>query len=143
VNARTLSSAIMLAMLPSASTTENTRPQSVVQQLSRCETAPLQNVEQFVSVHTTSVCLPSEPAEKVAAVLSYYGLSADSITEMPEGSQLFDFSQGVEAWVEVDPNKDIVVVVKDGEFRDLYEFTTDNIHLLPKILNNAGVRGRL
>lgn len=139
----TLPSALMLAALSSSSVAEHSHPRITYPELLSSESSPLQDIDDFLCVDTTLVCLPEKPVEKVCAVLAYCGLTADSVTEMPEGSHLFDFNQTIEAWIEVDSSKDIVVVVKDGEFRDLYEFTTDNIHLLPEILNNANVRGRL
>jgi len=93
-------------------------------------------------VDSTARCLPSNPAEQVAAVLNFHCLRPTRISEMPEGSQMFEFLDDCEACVEVYPTREIVLVVKRGPVLDLYELTTSEVNLIVPILKDA-LRSRM
>ena len=134
---------LAVAAPPTSTLGALSRTSSTIHEMSNdVSTVTVDPNEESTNVDSTRVCLPTDPTELVAAVLQYHSLRPSRISEMPEGSNLFEFFGDSYACVEVYPTKEIVVVVKEGKCRDLYELTTTEVSLIVPILKNV-LRPRL
>lgn len=91
------------------------------------------------AVKSEGHCVPSNPIELVAAILKQNKLTPHRVTELSEGSVLYEFRGVTDACVEVYSTGEIVVVIKNGELRDLYEFTHAEAGLIKGIFRHAGL----
>jgi hypothetical protein len=92
-----------------------------------------------MGVKSGGYCLPSNPVELVATVLKHNKLKADKVSELSGGNVLHEFEGEIGACVEVYPTGEIIVVIKNGDLRDLYEFTEADAGLIKGIFRHAGL----
>ncbi len=91
------------------------------------------------NVKSEGYCLPSNPIELVSTVLKHNNLNPDAVSELSGGNVIYEFKGDPGACVEVYPTGEIVVVIKNGELRDLYEFTQADAGLIKGIFRHAGL----